>query len=472
MSPEQARADELDHRTDLFSFGSVLYEMATGRQPFVGVTAADVRAAIVGHSPPPARTLNSAVPAELDRIIGKALEKDPTFRYQTASDIRADLQRLKRDLAEAQRTEAHRTHHWRTLGRVRSVSGLRLAAIASAPALVAVVWLAAVALNRRRDVGPTREFPDRTVQSSDIAVPVDRAQDRQPATVVPTRPRDVSVRAGVRQAAAPLRAESRPPSRVESDDASPPVLPTADLSRPTAPDPLIVARQQIELKLFDQAIETLRPVAQGPDRQQAIDASFLMAAIHTARGDAANAMGKYVEIANRFADDPRAAEALFRLAQSTMTSKRRDKEREASQILSDLVFKYPASAVAAQALLMRGDIEARQGAHQRDDLLGGSIPTAAITYREIVDRYPSTGAAAAALAKLARLYADAKRFEPAADTFEKLAERDAADPYDAWFQAANLRDKQLKDKMRARAAYSRVPPSSPHYTDAQKRLRP
>jgi TolA-binding protein/predicted Ser/Thr protein kinase len=470
MSPEQARADELDHRTDLFSFGSVLYEMATGRQPFVGLTAADVRAAIVGHSPAAARTLNSAVPAELDRIIGKALEKDPSFRYQTASDIRADLQRLKRDLTEAQRTATHVTHHVQLL---RRVSGLRLAAVASVPALIAVAWLATVAIGRRREVRPTRDVPDATVPSAHIVVPVETAQDSHPVPVIATttRPRDLAGRAA-RPAAAPMHAESSAFSRAESRAAAPPPLPTADPSRPAASDPLLVARQQIELKLFDQAIETLRPVGEGPDRRQAIDASFLIAAIHTTRGDTANAMGKYVEIANRFADDPRAAEALFRLAQSTMTSKRRDREREASQILSDLVYKYPTSAVAAQALLMRGDIEAVQGAYRRDDLLGGSIPTAAITYREIVDRYPSAPAAAAALAKLARLYAEAKRFGPAADTFEKLAERDATDPYDAWFQAANLRDKQLKDKVRARAAYSRVPPSSPHYTDAQKRLRP
>ena len=228
----------------------------------------------------------------------------------------------------------------------------------------------------------------------------------------------------------------------------------------------------MELKLFDQAIETLRPVAQGLDREQAINAAFLMAAIHAARGDVANAMGKYVEIANRFADDPRAAEALFRLAESTMTSKRRDKEREAGEILTNLVHTYPTSPVAAQALLTRGDIEARQGVYQRDELLGGSILTAAITYREVVDRYASTEAAEAALAKLARLYTDAKRFDTAAETFQALAERDATGRYDAWFQAANLLDKHLKDKTRARAAYARVAPSSPHYTEAQRRLRP
>src|SRR5262249_30609167 len=98
MSPEQTRADEIDHRTDLFSFGIVLYEMATGRRPFAGSTATEVMDAIVTQPPIPPRDLNPAIPSELARIIEKALEKNPRLRFQTASDIRADLQRMRRDL--------------------------------------------------------------------------------------------------------------------------------------------------------------------------------------------------------------------------------------------------------------------------------------------------------------------------------------------------------------------------------------
>jgi tetratricopeptide (TPR) repeat protein len=242
---------------------------------------------------------------------------------------------------------------------------------------------------------------------------------------------------------------------------------------PPAPiDPLLVGRQQMALKLYDQAIQSLRKVADGPDRRQAIDAAFLIASVHETRGDVASAMGTYVEIASRFPEDPRAAEALLRLAESTLKSKRRDGERDAVRALTQVVAKYPASSEAPRALLMRGDIEARQGGYQRDDVLGGSVPTAVVTYREVIDRYGSSDAATDAFNKLARIYADAKRFEIAALTFQKLAARDAAERYDAWFAAGELFDKRLKDKARAREAYSHVPPSSPHYAEAQKRLRP
>ena len=151
MSPEQARGETIDLRSDLFSLGAVMYEMATGHQAFAGNTAATSFDHILNHDPPPPSRTSPELPPEIDAIISKALEKDRDLRFQSAADLRADLARLRRD------SDSH-PHHPAVAAPKRRY-GVAVAAIAIAVAVLASVGL----VLHKRETPPADEGKLRTI---------------------------------------------------------------------------------------------------------------------------------------------------------------------------------------------------------------------------------------------------------------------------------------------------------------------
>ncbi len=162
MSPEQARGEELDARTDLFSFGATLYEMATGHRAFSGTTSAVIFDAILNKAPTTPVRLNAGLPAELERIINKALEKDRDLRYQHASEMRADLKRLRRNASSGSSEVAKKSP--------RRSRKLLVGIVAGIVAMAPLAWLLL-----HRPAPPPRELTQKRLTFNSSENPVGSA---------------------------------------------------------------------------------------------------------------------------------------------------------------------------------------------------------------------------------------------------------------------------------------------------------
>ena len=403
--------------------------------------------------PPRVRDLNPSAPQELERIIEKALEKNRKLRYQTASDLGADLRRLKRDLDSQNLVfvpppGALVTHPAPADPRPPASRRHRVAAGAAAAAAAALASLSFSGLL----VAPGAGAPDDSPQL---------------ATTLPTVP-DVRLPPMHRLETAVTPAAHRP-ARPAPRPLPPTEAPEPD--RQWAREQLAAARSKLDLKLYEQAIGTLEALLSKDSRSdEALDAYLLMASIYEVRDERDDAISTYLDIATRYPDSARAPEALVKMGDAMLRSRRRDKELEALQTYTDVGDRYPSSPWAERALISKAGIEERLGLHQRDDALAASVPSALVTYRQLVERHPGSSGREAALWKLSQLYQRVRRYDLAADALETLGESYPSSRHEGWFSAAEIYEKRLKQPLNARSAYARVPISSPKYEEAQKRL--
>jgi TolA-binding protein len=177
-----------------------------------------------------------------------------------------------------------------------------------------------------------------------------------------------------------------------------------------------------------------------------------------------------MDTAVRYPADARAPQALFEMAGAIQKSKHDTKDVQAAKTYTDIATQYRSSPWAARALMARAEIEQRRRQTQVDALVGRPAPAALATYREIVQMHPASPEREHALWRLSLLYGDLKRFDLATDALRELGTRYASTGYDPWFTAAEIYQKRMNDPASARTAYAQVPPTSPHWDEAQKRL--
>jgi TolA-binding protein len=301
--------------------------------------------------------------------------------------------------------------------------------------------------------------PSAESNASTAAVPATPQPTSAPLPTPPSTPKSAGT-----PAAASVSAPSAP------DKAA------AGATNPAAPDALKdtvqVARAKFDAKLYDQALSDLTAgVKTYPTSPSAPSAYLLLARTYDQQRRPDDAMASYVELRSKFGDAPEAAEATVTLADLLLRSKRENREAASIALLTEVVTQHPTSPWAPRALARKATIEEQLRQRVADEKLGTSVPAALVSYRTLVENYPSAEGQEFALDRLAAMYDDLKKFDLEAQTLQTLAERVPQNDKDAAWRAAETYEKKVKDLARARAMYAKVPQDSPHYKDAQKKLK-